>query len=94
MENKDKKKEKINLANELAKSKQKIAELEKKEIEQEKMLQKSEERYRAIFETTGTAMIIVEENMVISKVNKEFERLSGYQREEIEGKKSWTEFVV
>ncbi len=26
--------------------------------------------------------------------NNEFEKLSGYKREEIEGKRSWTEFVV
>ncbi|MDO9036452.1 MAG: PAS domain S-box protein [Methanoregula sp.] len=30
----------------------------------------------------------------MSIANAEFERLSEYSREEIEGKKSWTEFVV
>jgi two-component system cell cycle sensor histidine kinase/response regulator CckA len=46
-----------------------------------------------IFEFTGTATIIVEEDATISKCNHEFEKLSGYKREEIEGKQSWTVFV-
>ncbi|MDD1682256.1 MAG: PAS domain S-box protein [Methanoregula sp.] len=57
-------------------------------------LKKSEERYRTVFENTGAATMILEENTIISLVNDEFERLSGYTREEIEMKKSWTEFVV
>jgi PAS domain S-box-containing protein len=55
---------------------------------------KSENRYRTIFENTGTATVLIEENTIISIANAEFERLSGYSREEIEGKKSWTKFVV
>ncbi len=60
----------------------------------EKALQESENKYRAIFEITGTAMVIDEDNTIISLANSEFGRLTGYSREEIEGKKSWTEFVV
>ncbi|MGD2178173.1 MAG: PAS domain S-box protein, partial [Anaerolineae bacterium] len=60
----------------------------------EAALQESEERYRAVFETTGTATAIVEEDTAISLVNAEFERLSGYSKEEIEGQKSWTEFAA
>lgn len=60
----------------------------------EEELRSSEEKYRATFENTGTAMIIIEENTIISLVNREMERLVGYPREEIEGKKSWTEFVA
>jgi len=60
----------------------------------EKMLRESEDRYRTIFENTGTAMVILEEDKAISLANAEFERLSGYSREEIEGKKRWTEFVM
>ncbi|MCX6684148.1 MAG: PAS domain S-box protein, partial [Methanoregula sp.] len=53
-----------------------------------------ENRYRTIFENTGTATVQVEENTMISLVNTEFERLSGFSKHEIEGQKSWTEFVV
>jgi PAS domain S-box-containing protein len=59
----------------------------------EKALQDSEERYRTIFNTTGTGMVIAEEDTTISLVNTEFEKLSGYAREEVEGKKSWTELI-
>jgi PAS domain S-box-containing protein len=57
-------------------------------------LMASENRYRTIFENTGTATVLLEENTIISIANVEFERMSGYPREELEGKKSWTEFVV
>ncbi|TET92118.1 MAG: PAS domain S-box protein [Desulfobacteraceae bacterium] len=59
----------------------------------EEALQKSEARYRSVFESTGTAIVLLEEDMTISVANTEFEKLSGYSREEIEGKKKWTEFV-
>ncbi|MBC7333584.1 MAG: HD-GYP domain-containing protein [Actinobacteria bacterium] len=52
-----------------------------------------EKKYEVIFENSGTAMAIIEEDTTISHVNSEFEKLSGYPREEIEGKKSWAEFV-
>jgi PAS domain S-box-containing protein len=58
-------------------------------------LRDSEERYRTIFATTGTATIILEEDTTISLANEEFERLSGYTREELEdGTRSWTAFIV
>ncbi|MDO9324522.1 MAG: PAS domain S-box protein, partial [Methanoregula sp.] len=57
-------------------------------------LKESENRYRTIFENTGTAIVLLEENTIISIANAQFERLSGYTRDELEGKKSWTEFVV
>jgi CheY-like chemotaxis protein len=54
----------------------------------------SEQMYRTIFENTGTATLILEEETTISMANSIFERLSGYSKEEVEGKKSWTEFVA
>ena len=59
----------------------------------EAKLKESESKYRAIFETTVTAMIIIEEDTTISLANTEFAKLSGYSQAEIEGKKSWTEFI-
>ena len=44
----------------------------------EKMLKASEEQYRTIFETTGTASIIIEQDDTISLANSEFIRLTGY----------------
>ncbi len=59
----------------------------------EERLKESEERYRATFEHTGTAMIVIGEDTTIDMINKECEKLSGYKKEEIEGKKSWKDFV-
>jgi len=60
----------------------------------EEALRDSETRYRTIFENTGTAMLILEEDTTISLANAETEELTGYSREEVEGKKKWTEFIV
>jgi PAS domain S-box-containing protein len=59
----------------------------------ENKLQESENLYRAIFETTGTATIIVEDDMTISLLNSEFENMTGYRRVEWEGKKKWPEYI-
>ena len=56
-------------------------------------LKESEERYRSVFETTGSATIIIEEDMTISMVNAEYCRIFGCSKEEIEGKKKIIEFV-
>ena len=60
----------------------------------EEALKKSEDSYRSVFETTGAGTFIVEEDNTVSLVNREFERLSGYTKAELEGKKSWTEFAA
>ena len=65
---------------------------EYKKVERE--LRESEKMYRSIFENTGTATVIIEENGIISLANTGFENLSGYSRDEIEGKKYWTDFVA
>jgi PAS domain S-box-containing protein len=54
----------------------------------------SEHKYRTVFETTGTATVLIENDGTISLANSEFEQLSGYHRDEIENRKKWTEFVV
>ncbi|WP_414468729.1 PAS domain-containing sensor histidine kinase [Methanobacterium sp. ACI-7] len=57
-------------------------------------LQESEAMYKTIFENTGTATIIIEEDTLISLVNSEFEKLSGYSKHEIEGKMNYIEFLA
>jgi PAS domain S-box-containing protein len=59
----------------------------------EQAVKDSEELYRALFENTGTATSLSEDDLTITLVNTEFEKLSGYSKAEIEGKKKWTEFV-
>jgi len=66
----------------------------RKRIEKELNLKESEEKYRTIFENTGTATVIIEKDTTISLANEKFEELSGYSKEEIEWKKKWTEFVI
>jgi PAS domain S-box-containing protein len=56
-------------------------------------LKASEKKYRTLFENTGTAMCTIEEDTIISFANKEFETLSGYSKEDIEGKMSWTQLI-
>ena len=53
----------------------------------------SEAHYRAIFQTTGTATMIIEEDMTISMVNDQFAKESGYSKAEVEGRMRWTEFM-
>ncbi|MBU1356873.1 MAG: transporter substrate-binding domain-containing protein [Candidatus Edwardsbacteria bacterium] len=69
--------------------KQQLAQLQ---VSQSELLA-TEEKYRSLFESTGTAMVIIEEDTTISLANAEMEKLSGYSRGEIEGKMKWTEFV-
>jgi PAS domain S-box-containing protein len=59
----------------------------------EMSLLENEERYRTMFENTGTSMILIEEDMTISMVNAEFVRNSGYSLDEINGRMKWTELV-
>lgn len=50
--------------------------------------------YEAIVEYTGTATILIEEDGTISVANTEFERLSGYSRQEIIGEKRLFDFIA
>jgi PAS domain S-box-containing protein len=59
----------------------------------EDALNESEIRYRTIFENTGTAMVIIEEDTTVGFANNEFFRLTGYSQDDIDSRKSWTEFV-
>ncbi len=63
------------------------------EADLQQLIDSLEKHHRTVFETTGNATIIIEEDTTISLVNADFERLSGYPKEEIEGKMSWTLFI-
>jgi len=69
-------------------------ELEANRNKANKLLQEAEERYRSVFENTGAATLIIEEDMTISMVNTRFEQLSGYSKRNVEGKMKLTEFVL
>jgi two-component system, cell cycle sensor histidine kinase and response regulator CckA len=53
----------------------------------------AEDRYRILFENTGIALMFIAADTTISLVNKEFESLTGYPREQVEGKMSWTSMI-
>jgi len=57
-------------------------------------LKKSESIYKTIFENTGTATAIINNEMVIEMVNTVFETISGYKKDQIEGKIKFTDFTV
>jgi PAS domain S-box-containing protein len=59
----------------------------------EEALKESEIRYRIIFENTGTAMVVLEEDTTIGFANNEFFRLTGYSQDDIDRRRRWTEFV-
>jgi PAS domain S-box-containing protein len=69
-------------------------ELDKKYKQVVDEFKRSADEYRTIFENTGTATIIIDEDRIISLANTEFEKLSGYAKQEVEGKKSWADFVA
>jgi len=81
------------LAPAVSRALQEVAERnERKRFELE--LKASEDRYRTIFENTGTATVIVREDDTIALANREFERLLGYARTEIVGVRTWIDFVA
>ena len=59
----------------------------------EKSIVESEMRYRAIFENTGTSMILIEDDTTISMANREFMRNTSYSKSEIIGRMKWTDIV-
>ena len=67
--------------------------LNKNMIELRTKLQKTRSLSKAIFETTGTAMLMVDDTSMVISSNDEFAKLSGYLNEEIDGKLSWKDFI-
>jgi PAS domain S-box-containing protein len=64
-----------------------ITKLKEAEIAQKQ----SESIYQTIFENTGTAIVMVEDDMTLSLVNAEFQLLFNFTKEEVEGKKKFTD---
>jgi len=62
-------------------------------IQSERKIIESEQYYRTIFENTGNATVIIDEDTTYSLVNSKFEELSGYSKDEIENKMHWERFV-
>ena len=58
-----------------------------------KALAESEHRYRAVFEASGAAMVIFDEDRKIRMANRAALRLSGLPREHLEGGFDWTLLV-
>jgi PAS domain S-box-containing protein len=56
-------------------------------------LEASENLYRAIFENTGTAIAIINDDTTIFMVNAEFAKQSGFSKEELVGKSEWIELI-
>jgi diguanylate cyclase (GGDEF)-like protein/PAS domain S-box-containing protein len=85
------------LINNINRSRQALREsnetLEQKVIERTKELRESEIKYRTIFENSGAATTIIEKDMTISLANSVFVNFSGFNRGEIEFKKSFFDFL-
>ena len=59
----------------------------------EEDLSLAESKYQRIFHHSGSPSIIVERDVIISMANPKFEELTGYRREEIEGRMQWIDFI-
>ncbi len=60
----------------------------------EEALRESESLHRSIIENSGTAILMTEEDGIISFMNHEAELLSGWSKAEAEGKMSWTAMIA
>jgi two-component system, cell cycle sensor histidine kinase and response regulator CckA len=56
-------------------------------------LRYSENLYRAIFETTGAATLIIDEDGKVVLANQEAVNMTGYAKEELEGGNTWQSFI-
>jgi len=68
--------------------------VKKLEKVKEKEVRAGKDRYRSIFENTGTLMFIIDNDMTINMVNDEFVKEFGYSREEVVGRMKWPELVA
>ncbi len=59
----------------------------------QRKLEENEHTYRALFENTGAATCIIENDGTISLLNSKFEQLSGFSMSEIQNQKTWMDFA-
>lgn len=57
-------------------------------------LRESEKKYRTVFENTGTSLGLFGDDSIISMVNSEFEKLTGYSKDEVEHSMHWYDIVT
>ncbi|MEJ2166251.1 MAG: bifunctional diguanylate cyclase/phosphodiesterase [Desulfobacterales bacterium] len=85
------------LINNINRSRQALREsnesLEQKIAERTRELRESEIKYRTIFENSGAATVIIEKDLTISLANSVFVNFSGFNRGEVEFKKSFFDFL-
>jgi PAS domain S-box-containing protein len=60
----------------------------------EKALQNSEDRYRSIFENTGTATVLIEPDMTISMANAKAGKVAGIPRDQFVGRSNALNFIT
>ena len=52
-----------------------------------------EGKYRILFENIGTPVVLIDGDNLVCMANAEFEKFSGYSKEELKGQKKWDEFL-
>jgi PAS domain S-box-containing protein len=63
-------------------------------LQSEEKLYNSELPYRSLFECTGTAMIVINEDMTVVMANHKLEQITGYTQKEIASGWKWTDVVI
>lgn len=61
-------------------------------LDAQKSVRLSEQTYKTIFRNTGTASIMIDEEMNIILANREFANMAGISRHKIEGQMKWPQF--
>ena len=93
---KDVKKTKQQLIDELAslgKENEELKAQAHRYLQIEEELTHSENFYRTLFENSGTATIVIEEDTTVSMINSDFANFTGYSRDDIIGQ-TWTKYVA
>jgi diguanylate cyclase (GGDEF)-like protein/PAS domain S-box-containing protein len=63
-------------------------------LHEEEALLHPESGYRMLLENAECAMVVLDENFTVSHANPRFEQLTGYTRNEVEGKQTWMHAIA